>query len=159
MTDNSNSLTSKRPLTSDNYEKWMSRLSEVRKWDGKDGWTLDPEKIKTVTIEVPAWVAARMDYKCPSCGWLVYIINVGPSQFHYCTNPECGNNYSFNSISASLQHQDRMIRERSERINKKKNEKIAKAEEERKLDLMIENRIRRILFSYGVKVSKNAEEV
>ena len=137
------------------YDTWIKAISEIRKFDHKtDSLIYDPEKINLVTISVPEWVAARMLHRCPSCGWPVYVINIGPSQYHYCTNPECIHCNSYNSISSRLQDQDRIVRERRERSGARKAEAERKAEENRKLDLLIENRIRRILFSYGIMVRK-----
>jgi len=142
------------------YDTWIKAVSEVRLVDHRtNSATLIPEKIKQVTITVPAWAATSMDHKCSSCGWPVYIINVGSSHYHYCTNPECYHSSSFKSIIDSLQHHDQIEWERQERTRKRKAEAERKAEESRKLDLLIENRIRRILFSYGVRVRKAPRRV
>jgi hypothetical protein len=142
----------------ESYDVWIKALREVRIFDHiNDTSKLDPDKTKQVTLTFPAWAAASMDHKCPDCGWPVYIVNVGSSQYHYCTNPECYNSVIFRSISDNLQHSDRMKWERLERVRIKKVERERKAAEERKQDQVIEDRVRRILLSYNITMRRKSK--
>ena len=126
-----------------------------------DSITMDPDKIKLVTITVPAWAASSMDHKCRSCGWPVYIVKTGSNHYLYCTNPECCYCKSFDPIVSHLQDQDRIIQERKTRVQAKKDERERKAEEERKLDRLIEYHVRRMFHSFGMrdrKVSRRAKK-
>jgi len=146
--------------TESSYEKWFNAIFAVQKINQKGtNLYLDPEKIKPVTITVPAWVAARMDYKCDLCGWPIYVINIGPSQYHYCTNPECSHSKAFDSISAHLQDQDRIVQERRERIRARKAEKAVKEEEAAKLDQLIEFHVRRMFHSFGMRARKTPRRI
>jgi hypothetical protein len=160
MTEKSNLLAvgDDKSVSSELYSAWIKAVSEVRKIDHRtDSFILDPEKINLVTISVPAWVAAQMHHRCPTCGWPIYVINIGPSQYHYCTNPECSHCTAFDSISSHLQNQDRIIQERRERIRVRKAERERKVEEDRKQEQLIESRIRQILFSYGIRVRRKTK--
>jgi len=137
------------------YDDWIRALREVRIIDRYyDTARLDPDKTKQVTLTAPAWAAASMDHKCPDCGWPVYIIAVGSSQYLFCTNPECSNSPIFRSISEGLKHYDQMRweqRQRNQAKNaKRESEKRSKEKEEQRLEIETENRVRRILLSYGV---------
>ena len=139
-------------MSSELYEKWFNAIFAVQKIDQKGiNVYLDPEKIRPVTLTVPAWVNARMDLKCDSCGWPIYPLIVGSNHYLYCTNPECSPSNAFDSISAHLQNQDRVIRERSWA---RKAEKEKKLEEDRKEELRIESAVRRMFYSFGIRVRK-----
>lgn len=140
---------------SDFYSKWIKAVSEVRIVSYRnDSITMDPEKIKEVTITVPAWAASDMYHKCRSCGWPVYIVKSASGHSLYCTNPECCYCKSFDPIVFQLQGQDRIIQLRKDRARAKKIEREKRAQEERKQDQIIEDRVRRILLSFGIKVRK-----
>ena len=144
-------------MSSELYEKWFNAIFAVHKVDQKGiKIYLDPEKVRPVTLTVPAWVNARMDIKCDSCGWPIYPLIVGSNHYLYCTNPECIHCSSYNSISSHLQGQDRIIRERRERFQKRRAEREAKAEEERKEELRIENAVRHMFYSFGIRVRKTS---
>lgn len=104
---------------------------------------------------------ASTDNKCPSCGWPVYHYNVESTIFYYCTNPECYHIPIYSRIVDGLKHRDQMKRERHDwnRVKKAEpeGEKRRKAEEDAKQELVIENRVRRILLSYGVDVPRRAK--
>jgi hypothetical protein len=125
------------------YDSWIKALSEIRVVDHvKQTVTMNPEKVREVTLTVPAWAAASMDHRCSSCGWPVYIINVGSNQRQSCTNPECFNSPIFRSISSDLQHQDRMKWKRRERAKARKIEREKKVEEKERLKQLIRDEIR-----------------
>ncbi|MCX6648958.1 MAG: hypothetical protein NTV61_06165 [Candidatus Bathyarchaeota archaeon] len=144
------------------YDDWIRALREARIFDHiNDTSKLDPEKIKPVTLSVPAWAAATMDHKCPDCGWPVYVVDIGSTRYPHCINPECYHSTTFRSITDNLQHSDRMRWEREERTRvkeaKRESERRGRDEEEQRLERATENRVRRILLSYGVKIRGKAE--
>lgn len=137
------------------FEEWINPIKKARIYDyQKDQLYLNPESVKPVTLTVPAWVNADMDQVCETCGWPIYPMKIGQCYYQFCTNPECVHSQTYSYIETSLNHEDRMLRERRERSAKKRAEREAKAEEERKLDHLIESHVRNIFYSFGYQVRK-----
>ncbi|MCX6653858.1 MAG: hypothetical protein NTY03_01920 [Candidatus Bathyarchaeota archaeon] len=143
--------------TESSFEKWFNPIKATWIHDYiKQTVHIDPEKVKPVNVSVTPWVNFRMDVICRTCGWPLYQMRIGQTFYEYDINPECPHSHLSGVISNNLQYEDRKIRERRERSQKRRAEREAKTEESHKQDLVIENAVRRILFSYGIMVRKKS---
>lgn len=141
------------------FEEWVIPIKGARVYDfQKDRLYLNQQSIKPVTLTVPAWVHADMDQVCETCGWPIYSMKIGTRYYQFCVNPECVHCQSYSYIETSLNHEDRMKRERRERIAKRKAEKASKEEADRREELRIENAVRRMFYSFGIRIRKTPKK-